>query len=307
MRGRASKKKSDSMDLLLDTICNTFGGVLFIALLVVMLVQTSPASREQLSSTNEPSIDQRRAQLIRELNELNDELQQLEAARGGQLRTLASLAPEEQKRLLDERRDKENRAQGLRLEQAGLEALLPRIANDISAKHAAADVAKADLVRAQTEVDRLEKELAAAKAAKVKELRTPLAKRPGVRREIAFVIQYGRLYVWHRYDSMGNRLGLNTEDFLVIGKSSEALETTPRPTRGVPITITPASRAELASVIRRFNRDRHYPAFVVRPDSYDDFEVVRDVAVELGFEYRLLPQEADSTLVDRGGSGGFVQ
>ena len=36
---RRRTRKQDSLELLLDTICNTFGGVLFIAILVVMLLQ----------------------------------------------------------------------------------------------------------------------------------------------------------------------------------------------------------------------------------------------------------------------------
>ena len=36
---RRRSRKQDSLELLLDTICNTFGGVLFIAILVVMLLQ----------------------------------------------------------------------------------------------------------------------------------------------------------------------------------------------------------------------------------------------------------------------------
>ena len=37
---RRSAAKQDSLELLLDTICNTFGGVLFIAILVVQKVNT---------------------------------------------------------------------------------------------------------------------------------------------------------------------------------------------------------------------------------------------------------------------------
>ena len=38
---RKSSASSDSLDLLLDTICNTFGGVLFIAMLVIILLNIS--------------------------------------------------------------------------------------------------------------------------------------------------------------------------------------------------------------------------------------------------------------------------
>ena len=304
MRGRANKKKSDSMDLLLDTICNTFGGVLFIALLVVMLVQTSPAARDQNSQPAAPGETER---LVRELEAVTDELARLKAARSGQLRTLASLAPAEVRQLLEDRRKREEVLESLNGVKAGLESLVSNVAEGLSSARAAAESAKVDLRQAESEVDRLEKELAAAKAAKVKELRTPVAMPPAGRQEIQFVIQYGLLYIWHQYDSSWNRRGLNTEDFLVIKSTSEGLETTPRPTRGIAIADSPQSRAELARMLRRFDRIRHYLAFVVRPDSYDDFEIARDVAIELGFEYRLYPLEAQASPRDRGGSGGLVQ
>ena len=45
---RKAAPVGDSLDLLLDTICNTFGGILFIAMLVVIL--TSQISRDAAPS-----------------------------------------------------------------------------------------------------------------------------------------------------------------------------------------------------------------------------------------------------------------
>ena len=36
-------RPGDSLDLLLDTMCNTFGGIIMIAILVALLAQQSPA------------------------------------------------------------------------------------------------------------------------------------------------------------------------------------------------------------------------------------------------------------------------
>jgi len=50
MRPRASTSDVSSLDLLLDTICNMFGGILLMAILVVVLTQTSAShfsAREQ--------------------------------------------------------------------------------------------------------------------------------------------------------------------------------------------------------------------------------------------------------------------
>jgi hypothetical protein len=304
--GRAAKKKADSMDLLLDTICNTFGGVLFIALLVVMLVQTSPAHLDA-TATNDSELNQQSGFLKRELSSLKADIDRLEAARSGQLRTLAALAPDEVRRLLEDRARQEERKSILQAEELRLNALISAMSTDIVASRDASAKVKANLQKTLSEVERLSNRLRLLKDSKVKELRTPVAKPPGLKAEVALVVQYGRLYVWHRYDAMGNRRGLNTDDFLTTRRSAEGLETTPRPTHGVPVSDAPQSRREISEVLRRFNPARCYPHFVVRPDSFDEFQMVRDVALELGFEYRLTPLEADTSIRDRGGRGGVVQ
>ena len=38
-----------SMDMLLDTMCNTFGGVCFIALMVVLISSAMPKSKDEQS------------------------------------------------------------------------------------------------------------------------------------------------------------------------------------------------------------------------------------------------------------------
>ena len=42
---RRRKNDTGSLDLLLDTICNTFGGILLIALLVIVLLNTTSKTK----------------------------------------------------------------------------------------------------------------------------------------------------------------------------------------------------------------------------------------------------------------------
>ncbi len=68
MRRRQNIELQDSTELLLDTICNTFGGILFISLLVVILVNTSgESSRIEL-------VDDAATLELMELNNLREEL-----------------------------------------------------------------------------------------------------------------------------------------------------------------------------------------------------------------------------------------
>jgi hypothetical protein len=69
---RKQVQSEGSLDLLLDTICNTFGGVVFIALLVVLLLRLSPI--KQLSASVQSSSKIRAALQWQEALQSNHEL-----------------------------------------------------------------------------------------------------------------------------------------------------------------------------------------------------------------------------------------
>ena len=75
---RKAASSGDSLDLLLDTICNTFGGILFIAMLVVLL--TNQLSRD--AATAAPNAESSRAlrRLRGELTESQSRLTKLRQA-----------------------------------------------------------------------------------------------------------------------------------------------------------------------------------------------------------------------------------
>ena len=50
MSRRKQQNDNGSLELLLDTICNTFGGILFISLLVVILLNTTSEKIETICS-----------------------------------------------------------------------------------------------------------------------------------------------------------------------------------------------------------------------------------------------------------------
>lgn len=76
-RGRQQSKKSsaESLELLLDTVTNTFGGILFLALLVAILLQkTSPSPSADDSNENqvEPLSSTAHAEMDVRVNALRD-------------------------------------------------------------------------------------------------------------------------------------------------------------------------------------------------------------------------------------------
>ena len=91
---------SGSLDMLLDTMCNTFGGVCFIALLVAVISVSLPPDRSgDAEAVASFSQDPRVAQLVRQRNRLAESIKSLETQLAGMTNVAdtASLAETEAK------------------------------------------------------------------------------------------------------------------------------------------------------------------------------------------------------------------
>lgn len=82
---------------------------------------------------------------------------------------------------------------------------------------------------------------------------------------------------------------------------------TPKANRGLAIDDQPGSRERLRRDLGRFNPDSAYLAIIVSKDSFSEFQHVKSLAVELGFEYRIIPLEWEERIPLQGGAGGDVQ
>lgn len=76
-----SKKRSlpDSLELLLDTMCNTFGGIIFIAITLIIVSQLAAKSMremspEELDRRNIQRMEEQSAELEKQIQELSKRL-----------------------------------------------------------------------------------------------------------------------------------------------------------------------------------------------------------------------------------------
>ena len=83
------------------------------------------------------------------------------------------------------------------------------------------DEALARRAQAQTELER-------ERQARAEEVRMPVV-RSSPKQEIGLILCYGRSYVWHEYGAGNERLGLNTDDFVVVSEETDGLVTRPKP------------------------------------------------------------------------------
>ena len=302
-RRHRSSPPSDSLELLLDTLCNTFGGVLFIAILVVILLQMSSG---RVSPPGTPPAD------ADELQELADELE-LITQEVNFLRNRVLKGHHGDQPATEDRVDFKQQTALLR-EQ--LEQLTQRRHNKLNetsrhdAKKAAIDVDLASLTQrsaqAAQDAAMLRLEIAKERKLHARTLRTPIMHRTR-KRMLAIELRYGKLYFLHRHSLSGERLGPNLDDYVLLSSRSHELVVTADPTRGVPMASPARLKMALKEKLSRFPPDDWALDLAVRADSFDLFHSLMDAAQELGFEMRPFLTEDDGMFTDRGGTRETVQ
>ncbi len=297
---RRSGPSTSSLELLLDTICNTFGGVLFLAILVCVLLRNTSrfeVHQVQASPTESLLLQERMAQLSSERNALEQALSQ-------QAVFAKSYAHPEKIAMLQQAASLERTYKDLRVRKMHLQRELDQIRADREGKAAQDAQTQRDLRAARSALEAVRREVEDQLDARTQDLQLPRL-RMSLKNERGVIVRYGRIYVWHRYNSLGSPVSVNTEDFLVLQDKGSHLLTTPKPYAGT--IITAKNTDNLRSRLLQFDSRRHYLTVVVWPDSFDDFQLLKSLIVKMGFEYRLMPMREGESVFDRGGSNNKVQ
>lgn len=287
----------DSLELMLDTICNTFGGIVLITILLAVLTRNSVNSRErELQETLErmTSVAQR-DRLTAEVQTLEESIEALRRAEGDLPRQIAELVRE--KRELEEReRDIRERIEDLSEQERRFALREQDMRKNL-------DDLRSEVERKRRDLKMKTEELASAKARATFSIVLP---RETQNHEGGppLILRYDRMYVWHEYDASGNQLGLNVSEFFVLSDGLDGIHVTPRPERGLPIVPENA-----AAIVERLRKCRAGSGLQIGlwPDTFDTWPVFREAVVKGGFRYRLLLISEKGTLVDRGGTDGFFQ
>jgi hypothetical protein len=318
--GRRRNTDDSSLELLLDTICNTFGGVLFLAMLVSLLLQTSrnrDSESKQTTPPSRPAIS--KADVIRlstQAADMQEELQRLEADLGQVRSFVAQFSTADIATRVEALQAEERKQRGLESRRT---ELLAAITGEKTAAVTAAASAQASRQRAQeasstaaTAAERLEvakkRQESLAKSAIL--LRAKLdrqnviestGKAPRERdtdkTDVAFLLRYGRLYLTHNHTQFSRTV--NTHDFTVT-QSIGFNKAVAKPGAGIEIG-TRTFQAELKKLLADYPRQEWYACIVVHPDSFDSFQLLKAELVNQGYEYRVIA--TDKPITDQGGEG----
>lgn len=294
MGRRASEANQDSLDLLLDTICNMFGGIVFIALLVMMMIQ--PAKEEQAES-EEPVSEADLQELADDVELSQTQLARLDAAHRQRLQILKDHIPDNLQSRIGELEDLASSREALGREAQQLRKKnTERLIEINRQKKEAADL-DSQVAQARDELARLKAEYTA--EAKDREIRLPFTKKSGQKLGLQVNLRYGRLYFRHDLSRLvRNERYPNTEHYIILSETSDDFEVIPDPTAGLGLKDDRLS-TDFAKAIRSFNPSKWHLDVTVWPDSYGEFKYFREAAAEHGYRYTLVMVK--DGLADRGG------
>ena len=282
-RRRLNLADSGSLELLLDTITNAFGGIVFLAILIVVLLQTTTDDIEV-----QPSYDQLDVvEMTLTLQVLEAERQRLEADQKVSDTVAAKLTDPELALTLQELADQTSVRNKIKQEQS-------KIVAEIDALKKNSEKIERDLIELDSKllgesqsVESLKTELESERQQRTIKTRFP-EERSASKRSFNVCLRYGRWYV----DILPNHQP-NLEDFAVLDSGGKYLTVTPKPYRGIPITSgNKLSREVLRALSERDPREEHI-AIAIWDDSYQEFQLVREYLVSHKFNYRLLPLTDD--------------
>lgn len=299
MSQRTTADSTESLELLLDTICNTFGAVIFISMLVAILVSQSSRQQAPAELTEDPEVVS--AAVQDELRIAQEKLRVL----SGQLRQQEVVkhrfATEESLMLAG--KVKQQTQQRIRFMQEKSEAVKELtdssstsaiLQNTLQQQQAAFDAAASENQRLREEIDK-QKDLAARTA------RIPQVRRT-TKQSVAFALDDGRLIRMTTPDGTVD----STDCELVNENGGRVVR--PRPGQGLPIS----AKVSPSQIAKRFNgiatKDQFVILFVAR-DSFAEFIAVKDKLVEIGIEYdvRIFPGDKIQVQIGDSERESFVQ
>jgi hypothetical protein len=281
---RRAAPSGDSLDLLLDTICNTFGGILFIAMLVVIL--TNQMSHD--SSPSEPTAENSRAlrKMRGELSDSDAKLTKLRQAVRQKEDLERQFADPESRELLTTLHELDDDTASMIIDR---NEKLQNVAES-----------QADLIESAQELERLTQMLAEAQLRLEQEkqllqtettLRSRTSQTPKQRATqktpVAYFLKAGRLCAVAKKDENGTPIP-NEEEVRFVDDPVEGKYVEPIENAGLPIAPDGSNAEQIGEKLTIFDKNQHYLSVVVFKDSFANFEALKNEMIRAGFEYQLI-------------------
>jgi hypothetical protein len=286
MKRKSTDQGIGSLELLLDTICNTFGGILLISLLVAVLLNATSRTMQKETAPSAShaallSVEIEREQLSRQLKSLRDAVKSRNSIVGTLLpRDLlveANEFNEAQHNLMD--------LVARKTDEVGIATKAQVKLNELAVEDASLE----DKVKqSRSDAAELTKKLLEVVSARSQDISIPRLRQVVTLPRVYFVTDKRLFGPWpERQFGSGNE-----DEFTESSKGGERV-LFPRPGAGIVIPSVGESLAAIEEQLANLDAaDEHVKVFVW-PDSYGEFELVRRSIVEKGIMLELVPMGRD--------------
>lgn len=301
MSRRNLQESGDSLDLLLDTMCNLFGGIVFIALLVAMLAGDGARKRSEPPRSDTEDV------LRRTISQLEAEKDNLFRSLAEKREDLSQLLGRVSTEKLEELGGLKSRHESLEadLESAEEDAALPPDAKAIQdrfnqerKRQEQVSLALDNEKRAFTrEIARL-KERGKALTAKSRQLadqrvravRLPREKEDPTRSNAYMIVRNGKTYPVYLKNTARYSRHVRMEP-IPNGFLTQDDRIVPLPEAGLVL------EQDLSDEFQGMNTSSSFPVFLVYPDSFEQFLVARRIAQDQGLDYGLKFLETNEPVI----------
>ena len=285
--------ESDSLELLLDTVCSMFGAILLIAILVALMAKTT--TETSASDQASAEIMERKIDIAqRDLNDSVQLLKSLEVAKDDQSGALVSekklleqaIASEKTKSERDDFTAKEMAVKlsidpGVQIKELSdalksLKQQQASLSNKLEAQNAQTN-------HAQTRISEISTLIKHQQEVRSVTLRFP-KERTQTKQSRHIICKFGKIYTYP--DSVGaiKLTPLNKGDFLLE----------PIQNRGVNFK-TEATKVD--SLLNSIQKDKHYVSLYVYPDSFEAYQWIRDTILKNGLEFGVSFENGSDDLI----------
>ncbi len=292
---RRREEQASSLDLLLGPMCNTFGGILFIAILLVILSHTAGSAvvdekQRGERARRELQVTEQNAELVRLQQEALNLARILQRHPPANTNTSPPVVP----LVALQSMQASNAVILTDVEKQRLSLLqLRQEADQLKKAMENRFATKADLERQMAQLD---KQYQTASKKEVRTLRLPRLHDVN-KRTVFMAVKGGRLCPISDISKANEwRRGYDTTYVTVeAGPHHETVSL--RPALGQHIEAGSEREGVFQQMLANVDSKAEYISFMVDPDSFAEFNYVKNVAIKAGFEYIWAPSEGSIRIV----------
>jgi hypothetical protein len=292
-------EEASSFDLFLDTVCNAFGGIVFLAILMALLIQTRSVVRSNERATDQAVSSDEMRDLLGQLDRLSAEHASLSVTLQGIPLTKGESDGGEFDALMGQVAKLEGELSAANQANAKSVQELTRKVKSNQTSSAKAQALVNELAEAKKKVSEKTLEYSQTIESKQQTLTLPVARTSNASSVLA-LFDRGKIYLAITPSLYGPEFNSDHIDKQEVGGGG--IEIRPRPGAGWSID-SPDGQQRIRSLIVDASRNGNIFTLAIWPSAYGAFDELREQLIQLNMPYQLWLQDEDEVLTVTPGSG----